>query len=87
MADLGEQHNDHIWLTFAGEGWAIHSILHNGESAFPIGTANVLLVTAPAPVFNLWRGYDAIEIRRMSWPKYYWPRYARRAAKMLEGQE
>lgn len=24
--DLGEQHNDHIWLTFHGEGWAIERI-------------------------------------------------------------
>jgi hypothetical protein len=69
--DLGMQHDDHIWLTAAGEGWAIERIEDGAQ-----GTR-----------VCLWRGYepnlDRVTVR---WPKTHWPAYAERAATLLDAQ-
>jgi hypothetical protein len=38
---MDEQHDDHTWLVFMGEAWAIERMVRNGNNY----------------LFHLWRGY------------------------------
>jgi hypothetical protein len=70
----GEQHDDHIWLTFDGEGWAIERI--------------VRLARDEAVLLKLWRGYaPSIDRQTIGWAKKYWAGYAAAAAERLAEEE
>jgi hypothetical protein len=54
---IGEQADDHIWLTVGGEAWAIHSIYQ------PI----VFLWRGYSPNIEL----NAIDLSKVDWESYY----------------
>jgi hypothetical protein len=66
-----EQHDNHIWLTVHGEGWAIRGIERGGSGTIYL--------------FHLWRGYAPllqyldIQVRDPDWPGY-----CQRAVEMIE---
>lgn len=47
---MGEQHDDHVWITVFGESWAIECIMR--------GPGNTLIL-------DLWRGYEP-DLERLS---------------------
>lgn len=66
-----KQHDNHIWLTFKDEGWAIHSI---------IDYTTVIEII-------LWRGCASdFEAVGVYWPKIDWPSYVDRAVLTLESK-
>lgn len=70
-----EQHHDHIWLTFSGEGWAIRRIVREDP-----------LTNRGKPVLlYLWRGYwpDIVRLN-VDVSEVDWPLYCDHAVKLLE---
>jgi hypothetical protein len=62
------QHDDHIWLTVRGEGWAIRAIEREHDSM----------------IFHLWRGYEPdLEYLVVEMSKPNWPAYCEAASRML----
>ena len=69
-----EQHDDHIWMTVHGEGWAIRSIerfaIEGGREAM---------------VFFLWRGYaPLLQYLDLMVTDPDWPGYCQHAVEKLE---
>jgi hypothetical protein len=65
---VSEQHDDHIWLSVRGEGWAIRAIEREHE----------------AMIFHLWRGYEPdLEFATVEFTETNWPAYCEAAAALL----